>query len=133
MCWVGWRIALVVARKCDLNGICHFSNMMATRYTRYFTFTKVNPEEKDYRFLEEECERIDAFLGYSTELYPRRLLRGFIILRGPRTCSGGLYRNFPNFLVTAYHGDNPFNFDEANDVVRKHHPFESLRKVLFRY
>lgn len=114
----------------------HFFTMKGHQ-TRYFLFWRINPTNKDYSILAESCETINAFYGFKTSWEnSRRVLKGFIVLKGPSTCESGrtLHRYFPNFLIRCVKADFHFNFEDSPPDVEMVglHPFDDLRKELFK-
>ena len=120
----------------------------ATKRTRYFIFSRVNPLSRDYATLIQECERIDALLVYKTvRVRGIPKLIGFFVLRGPVTVVDDIARCFPNFLInrldTRY--DDGFEwlaeqqgydgrlFNDARvHRNRKEHPFiETKKRLIF--
>jgi hypothetical protein len=100
------------------------------RYTRYFKFSRVSPEEIDYDLLVQVCKNINAALFYVTvnERGKPKLI-GYFVLRGPRTYADDLARIFPNFLITAMQASEDLNEEEFETNAL---PFEDLKRVLFR-
>jgi hypothetical protein len=106
--------------------------------TRYFAFTRINPEPGDYLNLHKAVDIIDAFLCYRTGTHNgRKILKGVLVLRGKRTCPSGctLESLFPNFLLR-HLPDNRLDFDfhalPRDVVVKGVHPFDDLRRDLFK-
>lgn len=109
--------------------------MLGKKITRYFLFSKINPKDDDYRLIIDVCKRINACLGFRTTTCDGKTrLKGFIVLRGSRTSAGSLRHLFPNFLLTAVPSEFDFNMNEiqADVQVRGTHPFETLRRDLFK-
>jgi hypothetical protein len=67
-------------------------------FTRYFSFTRVSPNDGDLEMLVDVCFRIKAYLCYKFNKLDGRL-EGFIVLHGPRAYVADLCRLFPNFLL----------------------------------
>jgi hypothetical protein len=108
--------------------------------TRYFSFTRVNPKISDYDALVKTCNRVDAYLSYTTvRCGEKTRLFGIIVLRGPPTIADDIGRLFPNFNLTPMTGEFDANFERlmgvtsGDDVIQHNeHPFFSLRRALFR-
>lgn len=105
---------------------------MKTSFTRYFTFVKVNPVEKDYDKLERVAKRMKAFMGYKLmKNGEKEYLVGFILLFH-RDSVFNVYPQFPNFLVKPM--DGPMDWDAVErtyDRVFGVHPFSDIRRCLF--
>ena len=112
--------------------------MSSSPFTRYFLFTRTNPRVSDYELVVRVANKIDAHLGYATVYNGgTRVLKGFIVLRGPRTFVGTLCKHFPNFLLFAVDAMETyfdFNLDSVPDGVTmvNEHPFQEVRKTLFK-
>lgn len=115
--------------------------------TRYFLFTKVNPQFHDEMVLKDTCQQINAFVGYT--IIDREMLRkrsddsqpskrkkvdvlcGFLVLRGPITDVGSLAVWFPNFILSPA----PASFNMAcipgSFSFYGKHPFKDVKRNLF--
>lgn len=106
-------------------------------YTRYYSFTRINPTPKDYILLATVCRNIDAYWGYRVFRDGLRVrLSGFLVLRGPRTFVDDIERLFPNFLFINMIGSFEYNFDCVNQHNNKiigpgDHPFDGIKVNLF--
>lgn len=100
-------------------------------FSRFFSFTRVNPKGKEYPMLVRTCERIDACVAYVTiKDGGDRRLTGFLVLRGPRTYADKLMPLFPNFLIKAVKSANYFDVP-AGYVWRGDLPFQDIKRRLF--
>lgn len=104
-----------------------------SKFTRYFTFVKVNPKKIDYDRLNALPIKIGAFMGYKTmKAGGREYLAGFVVLCHQRTFVGGIYPHFPNFLVKPM--DKRMDWDAVlgtYDKVFGDHPFSDIKRNLF--
>jgi hypothetical protein len=102
-------------------------------FTRYFSFSRVNPSDRDYGVLFETCTDIDAYLVYRTKhVNGVDRLDGYMVLNGPRAYARDICRLFPNFMVTHLKPDVYSMFMDGGEVnVRGQCPFESIRRKLF--
>jgi hypothetical protein len=104
-------------------------------YTRYFTFSRCNPRDKDYDVLIGSCDVINAFLGFKDELDEDGFvvkLKGMFILHGPKAYADQLITFFPNFLLVAMEPDMHDSFNSHNDFTFiGEHPYARIRKRLF--
>ena len=100
-------------------------------FTRYFSFTRVNPSKSDCVLLSKTCVDINAYLCYRINKIDGRL-EGFIVLNGPRTYVGNICRLFPNFLFTHLQPDAYMKLTEGDGfTVEGSHPFQSVSRRLF--
>lgn len=104
---------------------------------RYFIFTRVNPKEIDYDRLDLVAGRINAFIGYrtltATGSDSRKMMKGFVVLKGERTTVKKIIRFFPNFLLTAIPSTFEMDFSDlpGDTVFLGHHPLDCIRRRLF--
>lgn len=100
-------------------------------FTRYFSFTRISPNDGDLEMLVDVCFRIKAYLCYKFNKLDGRL-EGFMVLHGPRAYVDDLCRLFPNFLLQPLKPDVYIRLVEGHDfTVVGEHPFDEVRKVLF--
>ena len=111
------------------------------RFTRYFTFSRIDPLSDDYNLLFQTSERIDAVLVFKTISHRQNRYRviGFLVLRGRPTCLEDICRCLPNFLVGFLDprwetGIQWLSSFEAVPIFHnyKRHPFSAIKCRLFR-
>lgn len=110
--------------------------MIRTRRTRYFVFSKVNPTDKDFRLLINNCSAIKAhYYGYLTHYdgtsKRKTLLEGFFVLSKNPTYPTFLYSWFPNFLIRQMPACMMLEDINPSVVVVGSHPYISCRNDLF--
>ena len=120
-----------------ISGLINTAMRSKPKRTRYFLFHRVNPKPEDYTMLVEVSETINAFITYVTECQKnRRILKGFIILRGQTTCVTGqtLHLYFPNFMLQSVSKHFHFNFEDIPQTAVSigDHPYQDLKKTLFK-
>lgn len=103
------------------------------RFTRYFTFVKVNPKAEDYEKLKMIAVRLGAFMGYRVmEAGGRKYLAGFLVLYHHRAFIGDIHPYFPNFLIKPMNKAVDWDVvEETYDRVFGEHPFSGVRRNLF--
>lgn len=103
------------------------------RFTRYFTFVKVNPKMSDYDTLDALAGKLGAFVGYKTmKSGSREYLAGFVVLCHQRGFVDNIYPYFPNFLVKPMDANMDWSAVERTyDRVFGIHPFSEVKRNLF--
>lgn len=105
------------------------------KMTRYFVFWRTDPKPSDYELLRKKCEEINAFFGYTTlNNGDKKILKGFIILRGVKTISDGssLHAHFPNFMIRGVGTKCDMNLEALRNLTLNGvHPYEGVRRRLF--
>jgi len=108
------------------------------RPTRYFTFTRTLPTQKDFDLLTENALKYNMHIG-SRELRRsdgKLVLKGFIILNAHKTVQRELAAVFPNFLISTQQFIlDAILDDEAElslyDTGGRNHYFDSVKRKLF--